>query len=89
MIRLALGMGFDAELSARQNTYLNASLLGLTFKKIGEIFPSIFKFAELENFIDTRIKYYSTGMRSRLAFAIAVHAQADIFLMDEFFWRCW
>lgn len=84
-IRLALGMGFNPELSTRQNTYLNASVLGLSIKKIDEVFNDIIAFAELEKFIHTPLKYYSTGMRSRLAFAIAVYANADIFLMDEFF----
>jgi ABC-type polysaccharide/polyol phosphate transport system ATPase subunit len=85
MIRLALGMGFDPELSARDNVYLNASLLGLSFKRIGQCFWEIIEFAELDKFVDTKIKYYSSGMYSRLAFSVAVHAQADIFLMDEFF----
>ncbi|MEK7253429.1 MAG: ABC transporter ATP-binding protein [Bacteroidota bacterium] len=85
MIRLALGMGFDPELSARDNIYLNASLLGLSFKQIGQRFDEIIEFAELENFVETKVKYYSSGMYSRLAFSVAVHAQADIFLMDEFF----
>ncbi len=85
IIRLALGMGFDPQLSAKENIYVNASILGLTFKKIGSIFDDIIQFAELENFVETPVKFYSSGMRSRLAFAIAVHAEADIFLMDEFF----
>lgn len=85
MIRLALGMGFDPNLSARDNIYVNASILGLTFRRIGLIFDDIIGFAELENFVDTPVKFYSSGMRSRLSFAIAVHAEADIFLMDEFF----
>ena len=85
MIRLALGMGFDPDLSARENVYLNASLLGLSFRQIGQRFNEIIEFAELENFVETKIKYYSSGMHSRLAFSVAVHAQADIFLMDEFF----
>ncbi len=85
IIRLALGMGFDPELSARNNVYLNASLLGLSFKQIGQKFREIIEFAELEQFVDTKIKFYSSGMYSRLAFSIAVHAEADIFLMDEFF----
>lgn len=85
MIRLALGMGFDPDLSARDNIYVNASILGLTFKRIGLIFDDIIGFAELEDFVDTPVKFYSSGMRSRLSFAIAVHAEADIFLMDEFF----
>lgn len=85
MIRLALAMGFDGNLSARENIYVNGSILGLSFKQIGKKFREIIAFAELEQFIDTKIKFYSSGMISRLAFAIAVHAEADIFLMDEFF----
>ncbi len=85
LLRMALGMGFDVNLTARENIYVNGSILGLTFKQIGKKFDHIIAFAELENFIDTQVKFYSTGMRSRLAFAIAVHAEADIFLMDEFF----
>ncbi len=85
IIRLALGMGFDPNLTARENIYVNGSVLGLTFRKIGGIFDQIIAFAELENFVDTQVKFFSSGMRSRLAFAVAVHAEADIFLMDEFF----
>lgn len=85
IIRLALGMGFDPEMTARDNIYLNASLLGLTFKQIGSKFEEIITFAELKDFVDTKVKFFSSGMHSRLAFSIAVHAQADIFLMDEFF----
>ena len=85
IIRLALGMGFDSNLSARDNIYLNASLLGIPFKRIGHKFDAIIKFAELEDFTETKVKFFSSGMRSRLAFSIAVHAEADIFLMDEFF----
>ena len=85
IIRLALGMGFDPNLSARHNIYVNGSILGLTFKRIGQIFHDIIAFADLEDFVDTPIKFYSSGMRSRLAFSIAVYAEADIFLMDEVF----
>ena len=85
IIRLALGMGFDVDLTARDNIYLNGTILGLSFKQIGEKFEEIIEFAELEDFIDTPIKFYSSGMRSRLSFAIAIHAEADIFLIDEFF----
>lgn len=85
IIRLALGMGFDPELSARDNIYLNASLLGLSFRQIGKKFHEIIEFAELQEFVDTKIKFYSSGMYSRLAFSIAVCAEADIFLIDEFF----
>ncbi len=85
IIRLSLGMGFDPNLSARENIYVNASILGLTFKDINEKFDEIIDFAELHDFIETKVKFFSRGMRSRLGFAIAVHAEADIFLMDEFF----
>jgi len=85
IIRLALGMGFDPNLTARDNIYINGSVLGLSFKKIGEIFNEIIKFSELEKFVDTPVKHFSTGMKSRLTFSIAMHAEADIFLIDEFF----
>lgn len=85
LIRLALGMGFDGNLSARENIYLNGSIMGLSFKEIGEKFGEIMDFSELHDFVDTKIKFYSSGMVSRLAFAIAIHVKADIFLMDEFF----
>jgi ABC-type polysaccharide/polyol phosphate transport system ATPase subunit len=85
IVRLALGMGFDKELSARENIYLNGSIMGLTFKQIGKKFESIIEFSGLENFVETPIKFYSSGMVSRLAFAIAMHVEADILLIDEFF----
>jgi len=85
MIRLALGMGFDPNLSARDNIYVNGSILGLTFKRIGLIFDDIIGFAELEKFVDTPIKQFSSGMMAKLKFSIAIYAEADIFLMDEFF----
>ena len=82
---LSLGIGFNMKLTARENIYLNASILGLTIRQIGLIFNEIIEFAELEKFVDTQVKYFSKGMKSRLQFAIAVHAKSDIFLMDEFF----
>jgi ABC-2 type transport system ATP-binding protein len=82
---LSLGLGFNPQLTTRENIYLNASILGLTLKQIGRIFNDIVSFAELEKFVDTQVKYFSTGMAARLKFAIAVHADADVFLMDEFF----
>ena len=82
---LSLGLGFNPQLTARENIYLNASILGLTLKQIGKIFHDIVAFAELEKFVDTQVKYFSTGMAARLKFAIAVQAKSDIFLMDEFF----
>lgn len=85
IIKLSLGLGFDSNLSARDNIYLNGSLLGLSFKEINEKFDSIIEFAGLEDFIETPVKFYSKGMKSRLTFAIAMQAEADIFLLDEFF----
>jgi len=85
IMRLALGMGFDSNLSARDNIYLNGVILGMTFKQIGEKFDEIIQFAELQNFIDTPVKYFSTGMKSRLTFSIAQYADTDILLIDEFF----
>lgn len=85
MMRLSLGMGFDPKLTARENIYINASILGLTSKHVDEKFDEIIEFAGLKNFVKTPVKFYSRGMKSRLGFAIAVHAEADIFLMDEFF----
>ena len=82
---LSLGLGFNPQLTARENIYLNASILGLTLKEIGNVFNEIVEFADLRKFVDTQVKYFSTGMAARLKFAIAVHADADIFLMDEFF----
>ena len=85
VLRLALGMGFDYNLSARHNIYVNGSIMGLTFREIGRKFHDIIDFAGLEDFIDTPIKYFSSGMVSRLAFAISVYVESDILLMDEFF----
>ena len=85
MIRLALGMGFDKNLTARDNIYINGTILGLSFKEIGHKFDQIIDFSGLKKFVDTPIRFFSSGMKSRLSFSIAVHADADIFLIDEFF----
>lgn len=85
MIKLSLSLGFDPLLTARENIYINGSVLGLSMKEIGKKFDEIIKFAELENFVDTNVKYFSSGMKARLGFAVAIHADADIFLFDEFF----
>lgn len=84
-MRLALGMGFHDELSARQNVMVNSSVLGMSIKECKSKMEEIISFAELNDFIDTPVKYYSSGMKSKLMFSIAVNAKADIFLMDEFF----
>jgi ABC-2 type transport system ATP-binding protein len=84
-MQLALGMGFNQELTARQNITINSSVLGLSIKEINKRMSEIIAFAELESFADTPVKFYSSGMKSKLMFSIAVLADADIFLMDEFF----
>lgn len=80
---IELGAGFHPDLSGRENIYLNGSLLGLKKREIAAQFDSIVDFAGLEEFIDTPIKRYSSGMYVRLAFAIAAHARADVLLVDE------
>jgi len=85
IIRLALGMGFDPNLTARDNIYVNGSIMGLSFKEIGKRFDKILTFAGLTNFVDTPIKFYSSGMVSRLAFSISMHIESEVLLIDEFF----
>jgi len=80
---LELGIGFNPELSGRDNIYLNATVLGLTKKQIDHKFNDIVAFSELERFIDQKLKNYSSGMQVRLAFSVAIHANRDILLMDE------
>ncbi|MDD5083595.1 MAG: ABC transporter ATP-binding protein [Candidatus Moranbacteria bacterium] len=80
---LELGIGFNPELSGRDNIYLNATVLGMTQKQIDEKFDDIVKFSELEKFIDQKLKNYSSGMQVRLAFSVSIHANRDILLMDE------
>lgn len=80
---LELGIGFNPELSGRDNIYLNAAVLGLAHKQIDEKFDDIVNFSELRRFIDQKVKNYSSGMQVRLAFSVAIHANRDILLMDE------
>ena len=80
---LELGVGFHSELSARDNIYLNGLLLGIPRKKIQEKFDEIIDFAEIRPFVDQKLKNFSSGMQARLGFAIAMHAPADVFLIDE------
>lgn len=80
-----LGVGMSHELTARENIYVSASVLGLKIKEIDKIFDTIIDFAELRSFIDTKIKYFSSGMVARLGFSIAVNAGADIMFLDEIF----
>lgn len=80
---LELGIGFNPELSGKDNVYLNATVLGLTKKQIDQKFDEIVAFSELERFIDQKIRNYSSGMQVRLAFSVSIHARRDILLMDE------
>jgi ABC-2 type transport system ATP-binding protein len=80
---LALGAGFHQELTGRENIYLNASILGLSRQQTDRLFDDIVAFAELEDFIDSQVKFYSSGMYVRLGFAVAVHVEPAILLVDE------
>jgi ABC-2 type transport system ATP-binding protein len=80
---LELGAGFHGDLTGRENIYLNGSILGLSSAEIARIFDEIVAFAELEEFIDNQIKHYSSGMAARLGFAVAVHVEPEILLIDE------
>lgn len=80
---LELGAGFHPDLSGRDNVYLNASILGLSRAETDAQFDAIVAFAEIGEFIDTQVKFYSSGMYVRLAFAVAVHTDPDLLLVDE------
>ncbi len=80
---LELGAGFQPELSGRENIYLNASLLGMPRREIDKRFDEIVAFAELEEFIDNQVRFYSSGMYVRLGFAVAVNVDPHILLVDE------
>ena len=80
---LEVGTGFHPELTGRENTYLNGSILGMKKYEIDLKFDSIVEFAEIEQFIDTPVKRYSSGMYVRLAFAVAAHLEPEIMLIDE------
>ena len=80
---IELGAGFHPELTGKENIYLNGAILGLDRRQINSQLNNIVEFAELEKFIDQPIKHYSSGMYMRLAFAVAVHANPEILLIDE------
>lgn len=80
---IELGVGFNPELSGRENVYLNGALLGFTREEIAEKYDRIVEFAELEDFMDQKLKNYSSGMQVRLAFSVAIQADADILVLDE------
>jgi ABC-type polysaccharide/polyol phosphate transport system ATPase subunit len=80
---IELGVGFNPELSARDNVFLNGAILGLDRKQVAAQFDEIFGFAELEEFVEQKLKNFSSGMLVRLAFSVAIRAHADILLIDE------
>jgi len=80
---LEVGTGFHQELTGRENIFLNGAILGMTRREIDARFDAIVDFAEIEKFLDTAVKHYSSGMYMRLAFAVAAHLEAEILLVDE------
>ncbi len=80
---IELGVGFNPELTGRENVYMNGALLGLSKHEVDEIYKDIVDFAEIEKFMDQKLKNFSSGMQVRLAFSIAIRAQSDILLFDE------
>lgn len=82
---LEIGAGFHPEFTGRENIYLNGAILGYSKEQLKLLEPEIIAFAELEEFIDTPVKYYSTGMYLRLAFSLATAVQPEILVLDEMF----
>jgi len=80
---LEVGTGFHAELTGRENIYINGAILGMTRAEIRRTFDEIVAFAEVERFLDTPVKRYSSGMYVRLAFAVAAHLEPEILVVDE------
>src|SRR5207237_326420 len=80
---LEVGTGFHPELTGRENVYMNGSILGMRRREIDRAFDDIVAFAEIERFLDTPVKFYSSGMYVRLAFAVAAHLEPEILIVDE------
>ena len=80
---IELGVGFNPELTGRENVYMNGALLGFSNDEMDTMYDDIWEFAELKDFQDQKLKNYSSGMQVRLAFSIAIRAQGDILLLDE------
>ena len=80
---IELGVGFNPELTGRENVYLNGAMLGFSTKQIDAMYDDIVEFAELRDFMDQKLKNYSSGMQVRLAFSVAIKAQGDILVLDE------
>lgn len=80
---IEVGAGFHPDLSGRDNVYLNGAILGMTEQQVKDRFDDIVEFSEIGEFIDTEVKFYSSGMYLRLAFSVAVHTDPEVFLIDE------
>src|SRR5579872_1314912 len=80
---IELGAGFHPEISGRENVYINGIMLGLSKREVADRFDEIVEFAELQDFIDAPVKTYSSGMYMRLGFAVAIHVNPDVLLVDE------
>jgi ABC-2 type transport system ATP-binding protein len=80
---IEVGAGFHPDLSGRDNVYLNGAILGMTEQQVNDRFDDIVEFSEIGQFIDTEVKFYSSGMYLRLAFSVAVHTDPEVFLIDE------
>lgn len=80
---IELGVGFNPELTGRENVYMNGALLGFSNEEMDEMYDDIWEFAELKDFQDQKLKNYSSGMQVRLAFSIAIRAKGNILLLDE------
>lgn len=80
---IELGVGFNPELTGRENVYMNGALLGFSNEEMDAMYDDIWEFAELKDFQDQKLKNYSSGMQVRLAFSIAIRARGDILLLDE------
>ena len=80
---IELGVGFNPELTGRENVYLNGAMLGFSNQEMDVMYDDIVNFAELPEFMDQKLKNYSSGMQVRLAFSIAIRARGDILILDE------
>ena len=80
---IEVGAGFHPDLTGQENVFLNGAILGMTKKQIEDAYDSIVEFSEIPDFMDTEVKFYSSGMFLRLAFAVAVHSDPEVFLIDE------
>ena len=80
---IEVGAGFHPDLTGRENVYLNAAIIGMSEEEIDRKFDTMVEFANIGRFIDTEVRHYSSGMYMRLGFAVAIHTECDIFLVDE------